>query len=123
MLNEKEQKALEVMCYNATDSVRRWKHLKENGGSDTFYPDGVNLNLLRNHLIYYKGKIREFCAEKGVDLPEEAYLPNLPYTDSNYFVNPASDRATRIMSGPSWRFGNQEIPDNSKYDETLLSFL
>ena len=37
----------------------QWQRLYENGGSDPFWPDGVNLNLVRNHIIYYKGQIRK----------------------------------------------------------------
>ena len=29
----------------------QWESLYKQGGSDPFYPDGVNLNLVRNHLL------------------------------------------------------------------------
>ena len=31
-----------------------WEYLKEYGGSDPHYDDGVNMNLTRNHIIYIK---------------------------------------------------------------------
>ena len=32
----------------------QWESLYKQGGSDPFYPDGVNLNLVRNHILYFK---------------------------------------------------------------------
>lgn len=37
----------------------RWAHIKEFGTSDPFWSDGVNLNLVRNHILYYKKMIEE----------------------------------------------------------------
>lgn len=36
-----------------------WQDLYEHGGSDPTWPDGVNLNLVRNHIINYKRQIEE----------------------------------------------------------------
>ena len=32
----------------------QWDELFTKGGSDPFWTDGSNLNLVRNHIIYYK---------------------------------------------------------------------
>ena len=37
----------------------QWNFLKEHGGSDPFYADGVNMNLVRNHIIYDYRKLDE----------------------------------------------------------------
>ena len=37
----------------------QWESLYLQGGSDPFYPDGVNLNLVRNHILYFKRQIEE----------------------------------------------------------------
>ena len=37
----------------------QWESLYQQGGSDPFYPDGVNLNLVRNHILYFKRQIEE----------------------------------------------------------------
>lgn len=36
-----------------------WEYLKEYGGSDPHYDDGVNMNLTRNHIIYYKNELED----------------------------------------------------------------
>ena len=32
--------------------IALWHKIKENGCSDPFWPDGTNMNLVRNHIIY-----------------------------------------------------------------------
>lgn len=63
-----------------------WQWLYENGGSDPTWPDGVNLNLVRNHIIYFKGQIEETCP---LYMADELYLRELPpEVDPNYMANP-----------------------------------
>lgn len=63
-----------------------WQRLYENGGSDPFWPDGVNLDLVRNHIIYFKGQIEETCP---LYMADELYLRELPpEVDPNYMANP-----------------------------------
>lgn len=63
-----------------------WEHLYQNGCSDSFWPDGVNLDLLRNHIISYKrqmaGTLLEFI---HADLFNRE-LP--PEVDRNYMAKP-----------------------------------
>ena len=39
---------------------------QEHGGSDPNYDDGVNMNLTRNHIIYYKNELEDLYGE---DMP------------------------------------------------------
>lgn len=54
----------------------------QNGGSDPFYPDGVNLNLIRNHIIYYKRQLENELADGN--FPEVYYKDTPPEVDMNY---------------------------------------
>ena len=38
---------------------RRWDYLMENGGTDPFYPDGSNLNMVRRQIAIVKEKCEE----------------------------------------------------------------
>lgn len=69
------------------DEQARWLDLRENGCNDPFWSDGCNMNLLRNHIIYYKGKIRECCDEHHLPIPDEYYIPLPPKVDQNYMAN------------------------------------
>lgn len=54
------------------ESHEQWKRLRENGCNDPFWTDGVNLNLVRNHIIYG----RRLCEE---ELQEGDYQKNIIY--------------------------------------------
>jgi hypothetical protein len=114
------QQMLAEQCQEVNRTVASWKSHKENGCNDPFWPDGVNMNLLRNHLRWHKSEIFRICNEHNLPLPQEAYTPNLPYTDSNFFAKPDSERAKRIMSSPGWKCGNSE-KSSGEYDDTALT--
>lgn len=61
---------LQKLCSSLEERYSRWDFLKKEGGSDPNYPDGVNLNLVRNHILWYKGKIITLCEENSIPLPE-----------------------------------------------------
>lgn len=67
------------------DSFKRWNHLHKKGGTDPFYPDGTNLNLVRNHVFYYQGQLRELCKEQKVrPCPIEAKLKPPRHVSEEY---------------------------------------
>lgn len=76
-----------------------WENLRVRGGQDPFYPDGVNMNLTKNHVIYAKRCLREMAAEHGWELPDEYYLQTPPEVDDGYMANlKQKDRVKRLKS-------------------------
>ena len=68
------------------NAYAQWQRIYENGSSDPFWPDGVNLELVRNHIIYFKSQIEETCP---LYMADELYLRELPpEVDQNYMANP-----------------------------------
>ena len=71
---------------------KHWDDLKKNGCSDPAWPDGVNLNLVRNHIIYWYRLLRERTSQTvqlsmfdaGMDLRNERPLP--PEVPDGYMV-------------------------------------
>lgn len=55
----------------------RWNEVYEHGTNDPTWADGVNLNLVRNHILYWKRKIEELCDAFKLPLPE-AYFEATP---------------------------------------------
>ena len=68
-------------------SYAQWDHLKEYGGSDPFWPDGVSMNLVRNQIIYYKKELSK-QEDSLFALPEAYYRELPPETDCNFMARP-----------------------------------
>lgn len=79
-----------------TASFDRWDYLNEHGGSDPFWADGVNMNLVRNHIIYYKNKLETEDTLFG--LPDCFYRETPPEVDNNYIACPDEIRENAVKS-------------------------
>ncbi len=68
-------------------SYTRWDELFTKGGSDPFWTDGVSLNLVRNHILYYKEQLAK--QENSLfGLPDIYYRELPPVVDHNYMARP-----------------------------------
>ena len=65
-------------------SFDQWDALYEFGGHDPFWPDGVNLNLVRNHILYYKKQIEESFELENY--PAIYHQENPPEVPQNYMA-------------------------------------
>lgn len=73
-------------------AYKHWDDLKKNGGADPAWPDGLLLNLVRNHIIYWYRFLRERTSQTvqlsmfdaGMDLRNERPLP--PEVPDRYMV-------------------------------------
>ncbi len=54
----KKEKAIDYGA-ELENLYERWDNLYEHGGSDPFWSDGVNANLVRHQIIYCKRNIEE----------------------------------------------------------------
>lgn len=52
------------------ERYERWNYILTHRTSDPYWPDGVNMNLVRNHCSYYRRQIKELCENRGLPLPE-----------------------------------------------------
>lgn len=77
-------------------SFARWDYIREHGCSDPFWADGVNMNLVRNHIMYYKQQLSE---EATLFLLPEAYYREVPpEVDNNYMARPDEIRQNAARS-------------------------
>lgn len=90
------KKEIEKHAANILFEIRKWKYIKEFGCNDPFWPDGVNMNLIRNHIIYAKKEMARICHEECIPLAEAYYSPTPPEVDNNYMANLKGKRAERI---------------------------
>lgn len=84
------------------ETVARWNHMLKHGCSDPFWPDGTNMNLLRNHVIYYLHQIADLdqtprqlsifdVTGAPVDVMKD---PRIPRKVNNWYM--ATDRKLNI---------------------------
>jgi hypothetical protein len=63
----------------------RWSVIIESGANDPCCSDGVDANLVRNHIIVGKRRIIKLCTENDISLPEIVNRPT-PEEISNSFM-------------------------------------
>ena len=86
----------------------QWESLYKQGGSDPFYADGVNLNLVRNHILYFKRQIEE---TQPLYMNSEAYQRELPpQVEDGYMARAeeirahAKDTLTAYKADPYYQY-------------------
>ena len=73
------------------ERFERWDRLKTEGGSDPFWADGSNMNMVRAHIKYYKGEIEKNFSDGNY--PEIYYRETPPEMDNEYMAQPDKIRA------------------------------
>lgn len=122
MNKEPPEQLLIQNCEELKEESIRWEDTYKNGCNDPFWSDGCNLNIMRNHMIYCKHKIREICEQNKIKLPDDYYIPIPHYVDNNYFAESNSERAIRILTNWGYCSNNEKIT-KKHFDNTQMSFL
>ena len=89
-------------------SFARWDFIRENACSDPFWADGVNMNLVRNHIIFYKLKLSEEATL--FLLPETFYRETPPVVDNDYMA-----RADEIRQNAARSMQKIDEDENLKF--------
>lgn len=66
------------------DSFEHWHYIYQNGAGDPTWEDGYNLNLVRNHIIYYKKQCEDELMPE--QYPPEYYSETPPVVDNKYMA-------------------------------------
>jgi hypothetical protein len=74
----------------------RWEELYTHGGSDPGWTDGVNLDLVRNHIIYYKRQVEETMEPSKY--PDIYYRELPPVVPKDYMVRKDEIKAAALKS-------------------------
>ncbi|MCB6416603.1 hypothetical protein LI221_16345 [Faecalimonas umbilicata] len=111
-------KELENCKNGITDSILKWTELNTYGGSDPCWNDGYNMNLVRNHILYYRKKIEQLCETLDCALPTEYYLPIPPVVPDSYMANKGQkERICKLRS-----YHRAITFSKAVYDDTQLHF-
>lgn len=102
-----------------TGEIDRWKAIRSGGCNDPAWTDGVNMNLARNHVIYYKHKLREICEANGRAIPDEYYLSTPPEVSNNFMANLKQKKRVESL-----KHGGRELCRKApEYHPEQMSFL
>lgn len=106
------QEQMQEAVAELVERHNRWQNLYENGGSDPSWSDGVNLNLVRNHIHFTKRKIEKLVEEhKELFFPAEYEKIEIPQEVSNdYMANPE-----KIIREAKETLSAMEEDENYKY--------
>lgn len=105
-----KKKEKENLAEELAKSFERWEHLKEHGGSDPFYADGGSMNLVRNHIIYYKHQMVEQYGTDYEKYPEVFYRELPPEVNQDYMARAgeikdgAAQALEYYISDPNFRY-------------------
>lgn len=77
---------LQELVTDCAERYARWTKLRTNGGSDPYWSDGCNLNLVRNHIKYAKNRIKEHCAKHNLVIPAIYYRQLPPEMANDFYV-------------------------------------
>lgn len=117
-MKKNKKSELEINIENLEERFARWEKLYNEGGSDPFWHDGFNLNLVRNHILYHKRKIEEEINSQNEGqtsfltntFPDIYYKETPPEVDNNYMAVPnrildtAINFYNRLKEEPSFKY-------------------
>ena len=104
-------------------SYAEWDELFITGGSDPFWTDGVGLELVRNHIIFYKQQL-EKQGNSLFGLPDAYYRELPPEVDCNYMARPDEIRENArkameiIDADANLKFVREQAPSLSEAQYT-----
>lgn len=79
-----------------------WEQERRDGCVDPNWSDGVNLNLVRNHIINFKRQIRRTCDNFNLPMPAIYYRALPPEMPTDFFVTNGKNynpkRVARILN-------------------------
>lgn len=114
------KKKPEQMLENHKKDIQRelahWHFLRDHGGQDPFWPDGVNMNLTRNHIIYARRQIVEICEENDWALPAEYFLPLPPEVPDGYMANLDQEKRVKRLQQSGQKLKTEKV----EYDENQM---
>ncbi|VYU01410.1 Uncharacterised protein [uncultured Clostridium sp.] len=87
---------LEELVRELEKDYARWEQVYMAGSKDPFWPDGVNANLCRNHILCGKRRIRELYPD--AEMPEIYYRPLPQELPAEYMARKEELRSAALRS-------------------------
>ena len=68
------------------NEYKMWGEIAEHGCGDPFWEDGANMNIIRNHIIYYKKQLISKAEKENAPIPQEVFWALPPEVPDTYMV-------------------------------------
>jgi hypothetical protein len=116
--NRKKSPEQEIKQYAAqiVHESKDWEYINKNGCNDPNWPDGENMNLVRNHILYFKNEIFEICVKNDIALPDAYFVPTPPEVDSYYMANLTQKERVKHLR----RLGDKLTRGQNKFDNQQM---
>lgn len=92
----KTKETIEDIISDLYSYFLRWKTIYLDGCQDPFWEDGVNLNLVRNRILYGKTKIEQMLGEDYIKYPDAYFFPEPPELPNDFMAQTRMCRQTEI---------------------------
>lgn len=108
-----------------------WEYLKEYGGSDPHYDDGVNMNLTRNHIIYIKKEMEKDYGQDMGKYPEVYFRELPPEVEGQYIAradeirNKATESLGIYLTDANFQYllCNRKLLNKKEADNTCINYV
>lgn len=97
---------LQALIKKIRASYKYWHEIAEHGCSDPFWEDGCDLNLIRNHIIWLRGQIKEETKEEMKPIPREFYWALPPEVPNTFMVKHGQYYQARFSNWDKERLSN-----------------
>ena len=118
------EEQLAELIHELLQELDWWKSTNEFGCNDPFWADGTNMNLIRNHVLYFKGEIQEHCEKYGLNLPNEYFIPTPPEVPENYMAPGSMDAGDEHQTARRKRLhqmGDTLTTKQTDYDDSQMT--
>ena len=103
-----EKMTIEQLKAEVDASFAEWERIKDNGCQDPSWPDGVNMNLVRNHIIFWYQYLQEKISASNEQLSffdvDNDLIDRRPVPPvvPNAYMAPNGKHSHRLDKSPFW---------------------
>lgn len=103
-----EKMTIEQLKAEVDASFEEWERIKEDGCQDPSWPDGVNMNLVRNHIIFWYQYLQEKISASNEQLSlfdvnnDPIDKRPVPPVVPNSYMAPNGKHSHRLDKSPFW---------------------
>ena len=106
-----QEEKLTNMINELRKDQERWKYIDENGSGDPGWPDGINMNLVRSHIIFGMRNIMMTCDEMEIPYPKELQESVPPKINDDYMANFSDEKRVERLKSRFNLTSRKEVED------------